>query len=133
MPVLPLVASAIRMPGLSAPDRSPSRIIHSAARSLTEPPGLYHSALAYTSTFGDRSSAMLRSRISGVLPTRSNSEAARPAAGFCCSLSDKLTIVLFSLLTKYKFYDQQCQEKLHAVLRKSFPADTIESSTDLRQ
>src|SRR5262245_5159210 len=54
---------------LSAPDATPSRTICSAARSLTEPPGLQNSALAQISTPGRGSS--LPSRMSGVPPMRS--------------------------------------------------------------
>ena len=39
MPVLPDVASSRILSRVSAPDRSPSRIIRAAGRSLTEPPG----------------------------------------------------------------------------------------------
>src|ERR1700704_2217345 len=52
---------------VSAPRRSPSSIIERAARSLTEPPGLNHSAFAYTSTRGN-SFSKIRTRRSGVLP-----------------------------------------------------------------
>ena len=44
MPVLPAVPSTMTPPGRSAPRASASRIIASAARSLTEPPGLRNSA-----------------------------------------------------------------------------------------
>src|ERR1700687_1099891 len=67
MPVLPEVESMSVFSGVSAPRRSPSSIIHRAARSLTEPPGLNHSAFAYTSTRGNSGSNM-RMRRSGVLP-----------------------------------------------------------------
>src|SRR6202171_3813836 len=67
MPVLPEVESMIVFSCVSAPRRSPSSIIHSAARSLTEPPGLNHSAFAYTSTLGNSLSNM-RMRKSGVFP-----------------------------------------------------------------
>src|ERR1700686_2141598 len=67
MPVLPEVESMIVFPCTSEPRRSPSSIIHSAARSLTDPPGLNHSALAYTSTRG-KSRSKMRTRNSGVLP-----------------------------------------------------------------
>src|SRR3712207_1505142 len=56
--------------GVRAPLFSPSRIIHSAGRSLTEPPGLYHSALPRILTPGT-SPEMLGSSRSGVLPTSS--------------------------------------------------------------
>src|SRR6202165_2769055 len=67
MPVLPDVESISVFSGVSAPRLSPSSIIDSAARSLTEPPGLNHSAFAYTSTLGNSLSNM-RMRKSGVLP-----------------------------------------------------------------
>src|SRR3712207_2683286 len=56
--------------GVKAPLFSPSRIIHSAGRSLTEPPGLYHSALPKILTPGT-SAETLGSSKSGVLPTSS--------------------------------------------------------------
>src|SRR5436190_4381394 len=52
---------------LSLPERSPSRTMLRAARSLTEPPGLKYSALAKISTPGN-SAAILSRRTSGVLP-----------------------------------------------------------------
>src|SRR5208282_5172954 len=71
MPVFPLVASRMILPGRNWPLRSPSRTIEYAARSFTEPPGLNHSALAQNSTFGK--SAPIRSILSkGVLPMRSS-------------------------------------------------------------
>ncbi len=45
MPVLPAVPSTTTPPGLSAPRAIASRMIASAARSLTEPPGFMNSAL----------------------------------------------------------------------------------------
>ena len=45
MPVLPAVPSTIVPPGLSLPERTASKIMASAARSLTEPPGFMNSAL----------------------------------------------------------------------------------------
>src|SRR5262245_1697253 len=45
----------------------------SAGRSLTEPPGLYHSALPYISIPGGKSGATRPSRSNGVLPTKSSS------------------------------------------------------------
>src|SRR5688572_8999069 len=73
MPVLPLVASRTTLSGVSRPERSPSRIIASAARSLTDPPGLRCSAFAYTSTPGGSPSARRPRRSSGVPPTHSSS------------------------------------------------------------
>src|SRR5213593_2021712 len=65
-PVLPDVASTIIPPGLSRPSRSAASIIATPIRSLTEPPGLKNSALAYS---GVRTPAVtLLSRISGVQP-----------------------------------------------------------------
>src|SRR4029079_12709421 len=83
MPVLPLVASRIVLPRVSAPVFSPSRTIQSAGQSLTEPPGLNHSALprSRTDARGDRRE---RSR-SGVLPTRATRSSAR-VAGFIVHL-----------------------------------------------
>src|SRR5262249_42459121 len=68
MPVLPLVASMIVIPGFNSPRRSPALIIASAGRSFTEPPGFRCSALAYRATPGGKSQATLRRRINGVFP-----------------------------------------------------------------
>src|SRR4051794_28504681 len=57
-------------PDVSFPLLSPSRIIHSAGRSLTEPPGLYHSALPRILT-PEASREMFDNSRSGVFPTRS--------------------------------------------------------------
>ena len=46
IPVFPAVGSMIVAPGLSSPFSSASRIMPSAARSLTEPPGFIHSSFA---------------------------------------------------------------------------------------
>jgi len=46
MPVLPDVESRITLSGVSCPVSKAVMIIHRPARSLTEPPGLNHSALA---------------------------------------------------------------------------------------
>src|ERR671919_1359751 len=56
--------------GVSAPLFSPSRIIHRAGLSFTEPPGLYHSALPRIVTPGT-SRETLESSKRGVFPTRS--------------------------------------------------------------
>src|SRR3954469_11135968 len=81
MPVLPDVASMMVSPGLSRPDDSPSAIIRDAARSLTDPPGFCHSALAYSSTPGV-SRSNRASRTSGVRPISSRTDdAARSVAG----------------------------------------------------
>ena len=52
MPVLPLVASRIVIPGLRSPDASAASIMLRAMRSLTEPEGLVFSTLAQISTSG---------------------------------------------------------------------------------
>jgi hypothetical protein len=64
------------MPGRSRPLRSPSRIIHSAGRSLTEPPGFRCSALTSTSTPAGKFRVTFRRRISGVLPMPASIESA---------------------------------------------------------
>src|SRR5579863_4040929 len=70
MPVLPLVESSRVFPGANWPLRRPSATMLAAARSLTERPGLYHSALPRMVTPGSsRVRASRRSR--GVLPMRS--------------------------------------------------------------
>src|SRR5438874_862028 len=70
MPVLPLVESSNVRP-FKFPEARASSKICSAARSLTLPPGLNHSSLAWISTpFGSSE----RSRTSGVLPTASASD-----------------------------------------------------------
>src|ERR671918_1350581 len=58
------------LPGASAPLFSPSRIIHRAGLSFTEPPGLYHSAFPRIVTPGT-SRVRLESSKRGVFPTRS--------------------------------------------------------------
>ena len=65
-------------PGSSAPVRSPSRMIESAVRSLTEPPGLNHSHLPHSSTPGGTPGR--RRRTSGVWPMASSIEASTEAA-----------------------------------------------------
>src|SRR5881394_2273637 len=67
MPVLPAVPSTTVPPGFSVPRLSASRMMNSAARSFTEPPGLRNSALPRISQ--PVSSESLRNRTSGVLPT----------------------------------------------------------------
>src|SRR5215471_14366764 len=70
IPVFPLVASSRIFPGRSKPRRWASATMLAAARSLTEPPGLYHSALPKSVIFGkSRVTASRRRR--GVLPIRS--------------------------------------------------------------
>ena len=72
IPVLPEEASTIVPPGSRDPSRSAASTIAVAARSLTEPPGFRYSTL--TSTVAERPSVSLRSRTSGVSPTRSINE-----------------------------------------------------------
>src|SRR5438067_12766948 len=67
MPVLPLVASMMVLPGLSVPLASPAWIMLSAGRSFTEPPGLNHSALAQNSMLEKLLPTRSRRR-SGVFP-----------------------------------------------------------------
>src|ERR1700674_2986445 len=77
MPVLPLVESSRIFPGASLPVARASATMRAAARSLTDPPGLYHSALPKRWTLGScalAGCASERSRMSassgsrGVLP-----------------------------------------------------------------
>src|ERR1700688_2543277 len=70
MPVLPLVASSRVWPERNRPLRRASATMLAAARSLTDPPGLYHSALPSSATPG-RSAVTASRRNSGVLPIRS--------------------------------------------------------------
>src|SRR6476620_9348068 len=72
MPVLPAVPSTIVPPGWSVPLASASRTIHSAARSLTEAPGLANSHLPQISQ--PATSLGPFKRTSGVLPMRSRVE-----------------------------------------------------------
>src|SRR5258706_16044690 len=67
MPVLPAVPSTTVPRGFNAPFFSASRMMKSAARSFTEPPGFRNSALPRISQPVSRDSDA--SRISGVLPT----------------------------------------------------------------
>src|SRR5215510_9994781 len=64
-PVLPPVYSTTRMPGRSAPRRSPPSIIASAIRSLYEPVGLKYSSLT---TSAEPLGTSRRRRTSGVWP-----------------------------------------------------------------
>src|SRR5450631_323466 len=76
MPVLPLVESSRIFPGASLPNRRASATMRAAARSLTDPPGLYHSALPKSSTLdgcppeGSQTNAWSDNR--GVLPMRAS-------------------------------------------------------------
>src|SRR5262245_53418136 len=73
---------------VSFPDRSPSAIIRAAGRSFTEPPGFFHSALAYSSTFRRSASKLVR-RINGVFPIKSTIEAVgRDGPGVTTDISD---------------------------------------------
>src|SRR5580658_2669594 len=67
MPVLPLVESSRIFPGASWPARCASATMRAAARSLTEPPGLYHSALPKRFIWGE-SATSASSGSRGVLP-----------------------------------------------------------------
>src|SRR6267142_2589371 len=88
MPVLPEVASRMILSRVKAPDRSPSSIIRNAGRSFTEPPGFFHSAFAYSSTFR-RSVSNAESRINGVLPIKSTMDVAvRGRPGMATGISD---------------------------------------------
>src|SRR5436190_7457403 len=78
-PVLPLVASTIKPPGLSRPSRSAASIIARPMRSLTEPPGLKNSAFAHTGVFTPADTRF--SRISGVQPIVSRTVAYGLACG----------------------------------------------------
>ena len=74
MPVLPAVPSTTVPPGRSAPRATASRMIQSAARSLTDWPGFMNSALPRISQ--PVASEARRSRISGVRPTAAGRSAA---------------------------------------------------------
>src|SRR6185295_3720494 len=71
MPVFPLVGSSSSRPGSSSPDCSAASIIAFATRSLIEPVGFWPSSFA-----NRRTSPSGFSSTSGVLPTRSSSDAA---------------------------------------------------------
>src|SRR5688572_12572099 len=95
MPVLPEVASRMILSRVSAPDRSPSAIMRAAGRSFTEPPGFFHSAFAYSSTFR-RPASKLDRRISGVFPIKSTMEAAvRGSPGVATGISDCSSRLLY--------------------------------------
>src|SRR5260221_4702558 len=76
MPMLPDVESSRTLSGVSCPLSTAERMILSAGRSLTEPLGLNHSALAYTFTAGGKCAVIWFSCSKGVLPTRSGTETA---------------------------------------------------------
>src|SRR5687768_16407811 len=78
MPVMPAVPSTIVPPGASWHLSSASRTIHSAARSLTEAPGLANSHLPKISQ--PASALGPASRTSGVLPIRSSGLGAQGGA-----------------------------------------------------
>src|SRR5580692_58592 len=73
IPVLPLVASRIALPGLSTSRFWASRTIEAAARSFTLPPGLVHSTLP-SSVTPSRPRAICSRRTRGVDPMRSDSD-----------------------------------------------------------
>ncbi len=83
MPVLPAVPSTMVPPGFSRPDASASRMIASAARSLTEPPGFMNSALPRMAQ--PVASEARRSRISGVLPIAAGRSSATGGATAACA------------------------------------------------
>src|SRR3990172_3035010 len=74
MPVLPDVESRMVLPGRNFPVRMPSRTIHKAGRSLTDPPGLNPSSLAKMRTFEGSPSVIRGISSSGVSPTRSRTD-----------------------------------------------------------
>src|ERR1700676_4765746 len=82
MPLLPLVASMMVLPGTNAPLLRPASIIAKAGRSFTEPPGLNHSALPQISTFSN-SRPMLARRNRGVLPIRARMDSPARAEENC--------------------------------------------------
>src|ERR1035438_1569188 len=88
MPVLPLVESSRILPGASWPARRASRMMLAAARSLTDPPGLYHSAFPSNSTPG-RLEVKAFSGSSGVLPMRDKTAS---SARVCDSLGDDIVV-----------------------------------------
>ena len=67
IPVFPAVPSTMVPPGSSSPRATASRMIHWAARSLTEPPGFMNSAFPRTSQ--PVASEARRKRMRGVFPT----------------------------------------------------------------
>ena len=91
MPVLPLVASRIVIPGRSDPERSPARIICRAGRSFTEPPGFRCSAFANTETPRGNPNVRRRSWISGVPPMLVSMEVFAASCG--CSEMPALIIL----------------------------------------
>src|SRR6266550_9057162 len=78
MPVLPEVESTRILLWDINPARSASRIMFRAGRSLTEPPGFAHSALAQSSTSG-YSAPILCIRRRGVFPIRERRSVAQHA------------------------------------------------------
>src|SRR5580700_2330656 len=95
MPVLPLVESRIMRLGLSLPERSPSSTMLSAARSLTDPPGLKYSALPRISMPGNSRETFSR-RIRGVLPMVESKDSARDRTG--AVMGSTLAMGLFLLI-----------------------------------
>ena len=92
MPVLPLVASSRILPALNFALRRPSETMLNAARSFTDPPGLYHSALPNSVTPG-RFAVSRSKRRMGVLPMRPDhglTPAPRSASCRACDTADSL-------------------------------------------
>src|SRR5271163_4350781 len=83
MPVLPLVESSRIFPAESLPVRRASATMLAAARSLTEPPGLHHSALPQSFTLAKcilgRSLSRASSGNNGVLPIAPSTASPRRA------------------------------------------------------
>src|SRR5688500_18722520 len=94
MPVLPLVGSRIVQPDDSSPSSSARAIMPSAARSLSEPVGLWSSSFAHSRTSGDGDNVG-RPTI-GVWPTESTRESKRtllvPAASHCGKYHDGVAV-----------------------------------------
>ncbi len=91
--MFPLVASRIVLPGYRRPLRSPSRIIRSAARSFTEPPGFKCSAFTNNSTPTGKSRAMFRKRSKGVWPICDSKSAKRLRSSRCGTMISAVSII----------------------------------------
>src|SRR5580704_18278871 len=83
--------------GLSLPERSPSNTMLSAARSLTDPPGLKYSALPRISMPGNSRETFSR-RINGVLPMVESRDSARDRTG--AGMGDTLAMGLILLIPR---------------------------------
>src|ERR1700685_125329 len=118
MPVLPLVESSRILPDVNLPLARACSTMLAAARSLTEPPGLSHSALPRISTPG-RSLAMRARRSNGVLPMRST--VCWPKVGFpeepfpSASIAEPETSAMFGDqgCIKLKLEDRDLRNVLH--------------------